>query len=356
MLQQGARPRKPNGGTDPDEAIGKVHIHRCVIGDNPGAVPSEAFQYDLVYNAFKDDKAFWKYWNVVGCARSSASESISSKNAYIRVVMDLTKEVKLYPTAYTPGFPTVPRNLPDAEIASVGKKIPGLPEGYSVALDVYILEDAKILLEHQHAFRGRVDPKYRWLHEIVNPGAPKEEIETNELAKLEVTPMDSNFQQATKHWTWTTQGKIPPSECGYQAQSQSNARSSSSSQIMPAVSQRLREGHYMLTSHEPAAIEPLPLSCFTACNRGLAKDPTLSTEQLRLQEKRREIHMENALINAFGDHVGLPKRDMGSWGHTDDEGALRARRKAFEEESAKLDRDLDILWKNTVDGSNPLST
>jgi hypothetical protein len=492
QLQRGRFPRNAYAQHDPDEPIRECDIRRTIVGENPGAVPSEALQYDLVYIAFRNDTDFREHWKVVDCARCGKEESISQKNAYIRVVMDLPKEVKLYPTAYTPGFPTVPRNK-TGEATRERPKIPGLPEGYSVALDVYILEDAKILLEHQRAFRGRVDPKYRWLDEIVNKDSGSgyaEETMNNELAMIEVTPMDSTVVHKDKHWTWHG-GHIPQSS----------------------------DLHQVL---QPAAADPLPLSCFHACPRGLQKDsrreytcvvtqrdgdlfnflgafaekheltpavsslqgydsqgnafgdpPTTpeswplkfvwsmegreeaafvgtgdqaaSTEPKQLrrrgavdydvvitweeyqqhkssfsmqsglqkisatfesqvnprdfhlwcfdvrgrpfdikhpperqeqwpatlvwkhmehmhkahmakvrQEQRRQIHEETALINAFGDHVGLPKRDMGTWGKVED-GSAAARRKELDEETARLDKALEDLKAKTTTHVNALA-
>merc|ERR1712187_557379 len=119
-----------------------------------------------------------KVWKVVGQARNSPEESISQESASIRVVMDLPSSQKLYPTAYTPGFPTLPCNhKPDSSGSgsrvvkepTEEKEEEKLPPGYSVALDVHILEDARIMLDFQRSFRGgEIDPKYKWLDEIVS--------------------------------------------------------------------------------------------------------------------------------------------------------------------------------------------
>lgn len=489
QLQRGRFPRNAYSHQDPDEPILECSIHRTIVGDNPGAVPSEALQYDLVYIAFCNDKDFWKHWQVVNCARCGKDESISQKNAYIRVVMNLDKEVKLYPTAYTPGFSTVPRTAARDAKKNQGddnKQIPGLPEGYSVALDVYILEDAKILLDHQRAFRGRVDPKYRWLDEIVNDGRIPEETLGNELAMVEVSPMDDtvvhqDIAHQDRHWTWHS-GHLPNSS----------------------------DLHRVL---QPAAADTLPLSCFHACPRGLQKDPRrqfthviekrpdgqrldisfiikslgdfaenheLSADAFSMQgyldstpfgeipnpippesslkfvwtskqagydddydgrykaeytktvtwadhqstgleriirafekenelnyqrkyflwcfdakarpilrnaassaketsawpftlvwksedhmfkvheervkqERRRQIHEENALINAFGSHVGLPKRDMGTWGQVED-GSAATRRKELDEETRRLDQALAALQAKTSNHGSALAS
>lgn len=269
LLQTGSRPRHVDRFQDPEAPLKAVAYHRTLVSGNAGAMPAEAYQYDLVYNEFLADKAFWKNWRVVNCARSSTEESLSQKNAYIRVVMDLPTETKLYPTAYTPGFRTLPRDMTDESLEGEVVEIPGgLPEGYSVALDVYILEDARILLQHQRAFRGRVDENYKWLDAIVNPDLCRaEEAALAALPAPETQLMLTDGSQSGRQQT------------------------------------------------KPVPDEDLPLSCFTACPRGLAKDPTLDRQQLADQRRRREVHAENAIINAFGDHVGLPPRDDGKgWG------------------------------------------
>lgn len=355
---------------DPDAAIHKVPIVRTLIGDRAGAVPSEAYQYDLVFECFTKDEEFQRYWRVPkgGWARCSTEESISQKNSYIRVVMDLDKECKLYPTAYTPGFPTVPRDISDSDLQKASaasgsqQKIPGLPEGYSVALDVYILKDAEILLKHQRAFRGRVDAAYRWLDVIVN-GPCQEELESGELAMVEVTPMDNSIYSKeytprqppqallnnisagpSKHWTWHSShldaGAPGPVGDGRLALTQGYSRGSSNN---PMALQSLHE------AFQPAAKEELPLSCLSACPRGLKEDPTLDEAGKRMQDFRKEIHMENALINAFGDHVGLPLRDSGAtWGKADDGGAAQREKRNYDDETRRLERQLDDLWSKTV--------
>jgi len=320
-------------------------------------VPSEAYQYDLVYECFANDKEFQRYWKVPknGFARCSTDESISQKNCYIRVVMDLEPGVKLYPTAYTPGFPTVPRDVSDSELqrnsaASSSRKIAGLPEGYSVALDVYILKDAEILLKHQRAFRGRVDAAYRWLDAIANPGIATEELESGELALIDVTPMENSIivaaqtladtvSSVAKHWTWHS------THIGTGAASAETCMEGYPSNPNPRAVTSLHE------VIQPSARETLPLSCLNACPRGLAVDPRLDEVGKRLQDFRKEIHNENALINAFGDHAGLPTRDTGtSWGNKADEGALQ-RDIAYKDETARLDRALEDLWARTVDST-----
>jgi len=358
LVQTGRKPRQTNSLDDPDEAIHKVPIVRLVVGDRAGAVPSEAYQYDLVYQCFATDKEFHRYWKVPkdGFARCSTEESISQKNSYIRVVMDLEKECKLYPTAYTPGFPTVPRDTSDRAVNAYRAaneawqpKIPGLPEGYSIALDVYILKDAEILLKHQRAFRGRVDNAYRWLDAIVNPGMGQEEIQGGELALTQVSPMDHRIMHPAEalansgdvNWSWqSNRGRPQP---GTQLALPGDLEASDNPN--PRALATLRE------AMQPAARETLPLSCLNACPRGLASDANLSEAGQQMQDFRKEIHTENALINAFGSHVGLPNRDTGtSWGTAADNGAL-AKKKVYDEETAQLDRALQKLWRRTVETS-----
>lgn len=258
MLQTGKKPKALDRYGDPDAPLNKSGYKRALVGGNPGAMPGEAYQYELVYQEFRQDEAFWKHWNVVECARSSTDESISQKNAYIRVVMDLPSDTKLFPTAYTPGFATVPRHLTEENIDAPRPIPAGLPEGYSVALDVYILEDAKILLQHQRAFRGRVDPKYKWLDAIVNKDLSRqEEIESGELRVAIVQPDDKTvIHKSAQHQA--TGAQIADYMTGMVA----NANPSAT-----------REPHEVL---QPVGIaDELPLSCFPACPRGMAKDPNL---------------------------------------------------------------------------------
>jgi len=131
-------------------------------------MPAETYQYDLVYRKFQEDTTFWRQWHVVDCARQSAQASISQDQASIRVVLDLPSTVKLYPTAYTPGFPTMPPGTDISNELPEFKPVPGLPAGHSVALDIYILEDARILLEHQRNHRnGEISKDLEWLDNII---------------------------------------------------------------------------------------------------------------------------------------------------------------------------------------------
>jgi len=368
-LQQSRKPRDTNTFHDPDDSIHTVPIVRTLIGDRAGAVPSEAYQYDLVFECFANDAEFQKYWRVPkgGYARCDTEESISQKNSYIRVVMDLDKECKLYPTAYTPGFATVPREISEAELARANalsgsqQRIPGLPEGYSVALDVYILRDAEILLKHQRAFRGRVDAAYRWLDKIVNPHLAAEELQGGELALMEVPPRDNAIVQPAealgtnltagpamnKHWTWHS----IHNDAGFTAWRGGAARVHDPGAISAASGYGSEQVEVYQGYEQPfGSPDDLPLSCLNACPRGLKADPRLDSDGKILQDFRKEIHMENALINAFGSHVGLPQRDTGtSWGKEEDRGAKAARDKAYQEETRALDSALDRLWARTVD-------
>lgn len=179
-LQQGTRPRQAKGIENPDEALRPAAYRRADAGGAAGAMPAETFQYNIVYETFKNDSDFWTNWNVVDCARNSPLESISQENASIRVVMKLDSNQKLVPTAYTPGFPTVPYRAAGYDPGvRREKEIPGLPPGYSVALDVYILSDARIMLQHQRDFRGgTVDPEYAWLEKIVDAADKQDGIDS----------------------------------------------------------------------------------------------------------------------------------------------------------------------------------
>jgi len=167
-LQKGQAPRTESLVRDPNATISASKYRRAVVSDSAGAMPAETYQYDLVYRKFREDETFWRQWKVVDCARQSSQSSISQEHASIRVVLDLPSNVKLYPTAYTPGFPTMPHGTDVHYEAPQFKPVPGLPAGYSVALDVYILEDARILLEHQRNYRnGEISSDLEWLDEII---------------------------------------------------------------------------------------------------------------------------------------------------------------------------------------------
>eukprot|EP00927_Polykrikos_kofoidii_P022694 TRINITY_DN21113_c0_g1_i1.p1 TRINITY_DN21113_c0_g1~~TRINITY_DN21113_c0_g1_i1.p1 ORF type:complete len:450 (+),score=82.23 TRINITY_DN21113_c0_g1_i1:99-1448(+) len=167
-LQSGPRPLPLVGSEDPSAPMGQANYHRAVVGKSMGAMPCEAYQYDIVYNAFCCDEDFWRNWKVVDCCRNSIEDSVSEAAASIHVVLDLPPSQKLFPTAYTPGFPTLPVNSVN-KVPPQPKVIPGLTPGYSVALDVHILQDARVMLEFQRSFRkGVIDPKCKWLDDIVS--------------------------------------------------------------------------------------------------------------------------------------------------------------------------------------------
>jgi hypothetical protein len=148
-----------------------------------GAMPSETFQYDVVYEAFRQDEEFKQNWCVVDCARNNPKESISQENASIRVVMDLPSTQKLYPTAYTPGFSTLPYTATAKPKAQ--QDVQGLPAGYSVALEVYILEEARRKLAFQREYRnGQIDPEYQWLDDIIRKHDGEKKNDTQEVANV----------------------------------------------------------------------------------------------------------------------------------------------------------------------------
>lgn len=171
LLQRGKMPKAMGSSQNPDHELPESNYRRALVNHSAGAMPAETYQYDIVYMKFKSDEAFWKSWHVVGCARASPRDSISQETATIRVVMDLPASQKLYPSAYTPGFAAVPKRDDVPRGSSQAQRIaeiPGLPHGYSVALDVHILEDARMMLEYQRKYRGgKVDPDYHWLQDII---------------------------------------------------------------------------------------------------------------------------------------------------------------------------------------------
>lgn len=264
-LQVHPKPRVVTTMQDPDEALARSKYNRAQISNSDGAMPSETFQYDIVYEAFCQDEAFKNHWKVKGCARNSKDESISQENATIRVVMDLPPSQRLYPTAYTPGFPTIPV---DAEGASgkqltTPERIPGLPVGYSVALDVHILEDSRIMLRHHCAKRDKVDPEYEWLYDIVK------KVDEEEGVPISYQP---------------------------------SLQTSRSAQLV--------------TPEE--AVRPLPGSSGSfkakpkeSLSSGLQSFSDLYGDSVQMAEQN--VQGDNLLISAFGRSAMLPPRESGSW-------------------------------------------
>jgi len=313
-LQTGEKPQGAAQPVDPEaplQRLAPTTYHRSkVIGDhgtaNIGAMPSETYQYDIVYEAFCNDKEFWGNWHVIGCERNSATESVSQDNASIRVVMKLSPSQRLYPTAYTPGFPTVPahaRSSPAREPVN----IPGLPIGFSVALDVHILEDARVLLEHQRSFRkGSIDTKYDWLDRIV-------------------TAHDLKF----------------PPECSRRQMEKPTFQLISGREHRPEATLRAPVGSLPIDCSTPGLSDDLkPFSDLYGDRRKVMQHVGLGSHQ---------VYSENTLVSVFGgsEKIGLPPRDVGRW--AEEERKQSPKVPAGQEIDGKtLDARLDALLARTA--------
>lgn len=304
-LQHTALPRREGVLVDPDRPLDAALYRRANMNSAPGALPSETYQYDLVYEAFRNDKEFWNHWKVIGCVRNSPDMSMSQERATIRVVLDLPQWQKLYPTAYTPGFSTLPMGAERSDSSTLRCAIPGLPPGYSVALEVHILEDTKMLLAHQRSFRnGEIDPKYEWLDEIVKQ-AERAGQRTNPRAKAKV-----GRSAAAKSADRPGSDLRPPAgelplDCGE------------------------RNGEYGLSD------ALTPYSDLYGESAKVAKHVNIGKSQ---------VYAENTFVSAFGDGAGLPRHDTDLWGRApkavevDSLQRQREQDQALEEKLARLTR------------------
>eukprot|EP00747_Dinoflagellata_sp_TGD_P103524 gnl/TRDRNA2_/TRDRNA2_168988_c0_seq1.p1 gnl/TRDRNA2_/TRDRNA2_168988_c0~~gnl/TRDRNA2_/TRDRNA2_168988_c0_seq1.p1 ORF type:complete len:319 (-),score=58.99 gnl/TRDRNA2_/TRDRNA2_168988_c0_seq1:139-1059(-) len=301
-------------------------------------MPAETYQYDIVYQIFCNDKEFWSHWRVVDCARNSPLESISQENASIRVVMDLPTSQRLYPTAYTPGFSTVPIDSNAAQGsggAAQPKKIDGLPPGYSVALDVHILENARVLLEHQRRFRGAVDPKLEWLDAIVAkvPVPPKPE-------GIKPRPKAKTKQAEVSPW-WPFTGGSSASE----VENQSSSAAEQDNQLM-------QSGLLGDKKHRPEAglrapVGSLPVDCSTdGFSEDLKPFSDLYGDRRKVMKHvglgAKQVYAENTLVSVFGDSTGLPSRDGGHW-DTRSRGTPDSKKKQEAAAMDALDRKLERM-------------
>jgi len=399
LLQQGAKPRKTKGSVNPDAPIAAPATrHRSTeVSELNGpriAMPAETFQYDIVYEAFRADEDFWHHWNVVDAARNSLDSGVSHDNASIRVVMNLPSSQRLFPTAYTPGFQTVPfraiagtalemlplpgrpawtmRNelpqdegetMPTEDFATfdvdemklwceehpecVGfsycpdtrlwepkrkntgfdaataiwirgrkqfyymkqraglrreeKSIKSLPPGFSVALEVHILEEARIMLAHQRSFRnGLIDPQYKWLDDIVRKFDGEDEpTKPNPRAK----------QKSNRPRPALLAGPAHPE-----------------SDLRPPV------GSLQVDCSEPGFSEGL-LSYSDMYSDG-------SQVMKHVAQGKNQVYAENTLISAFG-HARLPPREDGNWDGPATKSTAALDRERLEGET--LDARLDDL-------------
>lgn len=313
-LQTGERPHGAALPVDPEaplQRLAPTSYHRSKVpGDhgtsNIGAMPSETYQYDIVYEAFCNDREFWQNWHVIGCERNSATESVSQDNASIRVVMKLSPSQRLFPTAYTPGFPTLPANsrvgLPKEPV-----NIPGLPLGFSVALDVHILEDARVLLEHQRSFRkGEIDTKYDWLDRIVaayDAKYPGESTKVHEKPKYQL--IGGGDQKPEAHLRAPV-GSLPI-DCS-----------------TPGMSEDLK-----------------PFSDLYGDRRKVMQHVGLGAHQ---------VYSENTLVSVFGGDkkIGLPPRDIGRWAEEERPVSKSASSVVQEIDGKALDAQLDALLARTA--------
>lgn len=153
-MQTGAHPRLATTAGDPNAPLDLTRYHRAVQKKLNIATPPETYQYEAAYEALTKDKEFRERYGIIDFAKKT--DSISEDNAAIRVVIRQTaKSQGLLPCTYTPG-------------GLDAQSVPGLPPGYSIALEVYVLEEAKTLLDHQRAFRnGAIEKRLEWLDKIV---------------------------------------------------------------------------------------------------------------------------------------------------------------------------------------------
>lgn len=399
MLQQGSLPKRRAAAVNPDAPN---TASRYDAGRSGTAMPSEAFQYNIAYDAFRADSEFWDHWKVVDCARNSPEQSICHGSATIRVVLDLPTSQRLFPTAYTPGFPTLPFSMGDSgnvlvdsltwvardrlplnegeslvctdyitdlddmqvwcednpdcvgfaynetslewrpkkagtgfEHASAEwesraggwkffyiqeraesstrsvKSIHGLPPGYSVALEVHILEEARIMLGHQRAFRaGKIDPRYEWLDAIVR------KVDGNPIAKPE--------QRAKR--------LARPKNSGA---SQQHSR--------PEADLRPPVGSLSIDCSEPGMSEEVK------SYSDLYGDAAQVMKHVALGKN--QAYAENSLINAFGADVSLPKPESGSWAGPRQKTAEEIKKERSD--GVALDNDLDALLERTADVNKP---
>lgn len=300
---------------DPDAPLRPAEYHRASVGGSTGAKPTETLQYGIVYDTFCEDKEFWQHWRVVDCARNSPEESISQENASIRVVMDLDDSQKLFPTAYTPGFPTLPRNAaPLTHIkARDQRKIDGLHPGYSVALEVHILEDARIMLKHQRDFRnGTISPRFNWLSTIISEHDAKHGI-------VQKVP-DKGEQR----------GALQEFSCK-----------------LMTFSEQYGDTRFGSSSRSPQE---------ALTGQGLVKVADKDHLDFRLEKLYAESVAESAgpsrrvaalggLIDAAGEDNFLPQRESGSWGSA--QGPTPAQRRREQQQGEALDAELRALLAKT---------
>jgi len=402
LLQFGALPRRDRGGQDPNAPLA---LSACKKASSSIAMPSEAYQFDIAYNAFRADKEFWRHWKVVDCARSHSEESFRQETATIRVVLDMPSTQRLFPTAYTPGFLTLPfgtvleddhseprtltwvvqdalpevagelldiagadaRSVEDmkswcqengdcvgfaycpatgaweprmrdtgfdprtaewnswtrdgetwqwyylkerAEARPRQRAIAGLPPGYSVALDVHTLEQARLLLKHQRDFRGgQIDPKYEWLDAIVKRADVVPQVKPQPRAKQKINKMKMLAQGPEQNQPWAVLRRpvgtpVENSEPGY-------------SDKLKSFSDDYGD------------------SARVAEHVGMGKE---------------HVALEVTLIDAFGGNPRLPPResDSGSWSGPFKKSAFE--RQQDEQEGLALDRQLERLLERTAEG------
>ncbi|CAE8641988.1 unnamed protein product [Polarella glacialis] len=173
-LQQGALPKVMKGCCDPCDPMQFSAYRRAATDSTGNGMPSEAYLYELIFEEFQNDQDFWTKWNVVECVRAPASSQGRKHptKTPIRVVMDLEALVPL------------PRNYPPSDYEHgpyEPRQLVGLPDGYHVPLEAFTLQDGEILLDHQRKFQnGNIDPRYEWLHDIIQ--RVKKEEAANRLA------------------------------------------------------------------------------------------------------------------------------------------------------------------------------
>jgi len=179
--------------------------------------------------------------------------------------------------------------------------ISSLPPGFSVALEVHILEEARIMLAHQRSFRnGVIDPNYEWLDAIVRRfDGEHESTKPNPRAK----------QKSSRPPLALLAGPSSPE-----------------SDLRPPV------GSLPVDCSEPGLSEGL-----------LAYSDMIdqhSQVMKHVAQGKNQVYAENTLISAFGP-ARLPPREDGNWEGPTLKSATACERERLE--GVALDRRLEEL-------------
>jgi hypothetical protein len=319
-VQKGALPRKLESAADPSLPIGLTKYHRAFRSGKPGALPSETYQYDIVYETFRNDEDFWRNWNVKACQRADEDASMAEDNAAIRVVMDLPAGQKLFPTTYTPGFtirPALTEDAQDGQRATTDsqRRVDGLLPGYSVALEVHLLEEAKIMLKNQRAFRaGGVEPRFRWLDDVVKVI----DAEDNAEAGHKPQPRAKQKSGRQKFLVETEELRRPEAN------------------LRPPIGDVPRD----YPAPRKSRIDDILRRDLPGDSAGDSKNETpKESREGGMSERFLEVYEEMAMVIPFGSGSGMPSRVTGLWAQRAERAPTDASRSIASEGSlAVLDR------------------